>query len=150
MATYNSARHRRTKGGTSMAAYTITRYVRPIEEVRADLVERARMPTHPRPPYVQANEVERIFGNIHTLDRDEWAAAFCAVARPYEEQARAAEAAGDAKAAQENFLRAYAYYRMGRYPAPNSPGKREAYDKSVETFLAAARYLDPPLERVVM
>ena len=48
------------------------------------------------------------------------------------------------------YLRAYGYYRMARYPAPNSPGKRAAYDKSVELFLAGARYLDPPLERVVL
>jgi hypothetical protein len=133
-----------------MAAYQISRYIRSIEDVREDLVGRARVPTHPWPPQVQADEVERIFANIHSLDRDEWAEAFCAVARPYEERARAAEADGDARAAQESYQRAYAYYRMARYPAPNSPGKRSAYDRSVETFLAAARYLDPPLERVVM
>jgi dienelactone hydrolase len=99
---------------------------------------------------VQADEVERIFGNIHSLDRDEWAAAFSAVAAPYAEQARAAEVAGDAAAAQQSYLRAYAYYRMARYPAPNSPGKRVAYERSVDMYLAAAQYLDPPLERVVM
>jgi len=133
-----------------MAAFHVTRYIRPLEEVRADLVARARVPTHPWPPHVQAREVERIFDEIHSLDRDEWAAAFCAVAQAYEATAHAAERAGDAAAAQANYLRAYSYYRMGRYPAPNSPGKRAAYDKSVETFLAAARYLDPPLERVTM
>ncbi len=133
-----------------MAAFHITRYIRPLEEVRADLVARARVPTHPWPPHVEAREVERIFGEIHSLDRDEWAAAFCAVAQAYEATAHAAERAGDAAAAQANYLRAYSYYRMGRYPAPNSPGKRAAYDKSVETFLVAARYLDPPLARVIM
>jgi pimeloyl-ACP methyl ester carboxylesterase len=133
-----------------MAATRITRYVRPIEEVAADLVAKARVPTHPWPPYVQAHDAERIFANIHSLDRDEWAAAFCAVAEPYEEQARAAENAGDGPAALDNYRRAYTYYRMGRYPAPNSPGKRAAYDRSVDTFLRAARYVDPPLERVAM
>src|SRR5262245_2591377 len=133
-----------------MATYQITRYIRPIEEVAEDLVGRARVPTHPWPAQVRADEVERIFSNIHSLDRDEWAEAFSAVARPYEEQARQAEAAGNAAAAQENYQRAYAYYRMGRYPAPNSPGKRVVYDRSVEMFLKAAQYLDPPLERVVM
>src|SRR5205807_4877252 len=44
----------------------------------------------------------------------------------------------------------YGYYRAGRYPAPNSPGKRRAYLKCMENYLAAARYFDPPLERVVM
>jgi pimeloyl-ACP methyl ester carboxylesterase len=133
-----------------MAVHRIARYVRPIEDVREDLVGRARIPTHPWPPGTQGDEAERIFVNIRSLDRDEWAAAFCAVAQPYEEQARAAEAAGNTAEAQTSYQRAYAHYRMARYPAPNSPGKRAAYDKSVETFLKAAQALDPPLERVVM
>ena len=133
-----------------MATYQIARYIRPIEEVAADLVAKARLPTHPWPSFVLAEDAERIFASIHSLDRDEWAQAFCAVAEPYEEQARAAEQAGDAATAQRQYQRAYTYYRMGRYPAPNSPGKRVAYEKSMEAFLAAARYLDPPLERVVM
>jgi pimeloyl-ACP methyl ester carboxylesterase len=128
----------------------IARYIRPIEEVAEEMVAKARVPVHPWPAYVQGDEVERIFANIHSLDRDEWAAAFCAVAAPYEERARAAEAAGDAKTAQESYQRAYAYYRMARYPTTNSPGKRAAYEKSVETFFKTAQYLDPPLETVVM
>jgi pimeloyl-ACP methyl ester carboxylesterase len=105
---------------------------------------------HPWPPYAEAAIAERIFAHIHSLDRDEWAEAFSAEARPFEERARAADAAGDKAAAEQNYQRAYCYYRMGRYPAPNSPGKQAAYEKSVQMFLKAARYLDPPLERVVM
>ena len=39
---------------------------------------------------------------------------------------------------------------MARYPAPNSPGKLAAYRKSRKNFHKAARYFDPPLERVEM
>lgn len=131
-----------------MAEYHITRYIRPIEDVRADLI--GRLPGHPWPPHVQAAEVEGIFREIRSLDRDEWAEAFCAVARPYEALAQEAEAAGDAGAAEQNYRRAYSYYRMARYPAPNSPGKRAAYERSVATVLKAAKYLEPPLERVAM
>lgn len=133
-----------------MAIHSITRYVRPIEEVREDLVGRARVPTHPWPPETDAEVAERIFANIHSLDRDEWAEAFYAEARPFDERAAEAEAAGDRAGAFENYRRAYCYYRMARYPAPNSPGKLAAYKLSVEAFVKAARYLDPPLERVVM
>src|SRR4051794_10074797 len=133
-----------------MTAQSITRYIRPIEDVRADMLAKARVPIHPWPAGIQADEVERIFASIHTLDRDEWAEAFSAVARPYEAQGLQAEAAGNAEAAQQNYQRAYAYYRMARYPAPNSPGKRNAYDKSVELYFKTAKYLDPPMERVVM
>jgi len=133
-----------------MVVQNITRYIRPIEDVREDLVGRARGPTHPWPPYADGEIAERIFANIHSLDRDEWAEAFSAEARPFEERAIAAEVAGAKAAAEQNYQRAYCYYRMGRYPAPNSPGKQKAYHKSVEMYLKAARYLDPPLERVVM
>jgi esterase FrsA len=133
-----------------LAATRITRYVKTIEEVREDLLGRARVPTHPWPPETDAETAERIFANIRSLDRDDWAEAFYAEARPFELRAAEAEAAGDRAAAQESYRRAYCYYRMARYPAPNSPGKLAAYKLSVEAFVKAARYLDPPLERVVM
>lgn len=133
-----------------MTTTHITRYVRPIEDVREDLVARARVPAHPWPPYAEGGVAERIFANIHSLDRDEWAEAFAAEARPFEKAAEAAEAAGDKAAARDNYQRAYCYYRMARYPAPNSRAKLAAYKRSVETYINAARYLDPPLERVVM
>jgi pimeloyl-ACP methyl ester carboxylesterase len=50
----------------------------------------------------------------------------------------------------KNYLLAYDYYHVARYPAPNSPGKHAAYRKSQENYLKAARYFDPPLERVEM
>jgi esterase FrsA len=133
-----------------MASAKITRYIRPIEDIRDDLLARARVPVHPWPPQTDPKVAERIFSNIHSLDRDEWAEAFYAEARPFEVKAEAAEAAGDHAAAHENYQRAYCYYRMARYPAPNSPAKLAAYKRSVEAFVNAARYLDPPLERVVM
>ena len=39
-----------------MAAYHITRYIRPIEHVRDDLLERARVPGHPWLPTTRADE----------------------------------------------------------------------------------------------
>ena len=54
------------------------------------------------------------------------------------------------EAAKQNFLRASGLYRLARWPACNSPGKKVAYAKSKETFLAAAKYFDIPVERVEM
>jgi hypothetical protein len=42
------------------------------------------------------------------------------------------------------------YNHVARYPAPNSPGKLAAYRRSQELFLKAARYFDPPVERIEM
>ena len=44
-----------------MATYQIARYIRPIEDVAADLVAKARIPTHPWPSVVLAEDAERIF-----------------------------------------------------------------------------------------
>jgi pimeloyl-ACP methyl ester carboxylesterase len=113
------------------------------------MMERAQ---HNRNPfdYTKANEVERIFDQLTTLDHDEWAAAFSAAANPYVEAAAEAEAKGDKKAALQNHLHAYGYYRVARYPVMNSLGKKDAYLRSQEQFLAAGKLMDPPIERVEM
>ncbi|HZR97633.1 MAG TPA: alpha/beta fold hydrolase [Chloroflexota bacterium] len=122
---------------------------RPLAEVRQEMLERARFHRNPC-LYVREDEVAAALTRLDSLDRDAWAEAFSAFAPRYEERAREAEARADAQAARENYLLAYDYYHVARYPAPNSPGKLRAYRKCQENFLKAARYLDPPLERVEM
>jgi len=132
-----------------MSARGIQRYIRPIEEVRKLMLERAGGP-RPRNPFevTDYQEVERAFASLSSLDRDAWAEAFSRPARPDEERAAQAEAAGDSASAKAHYLRAANYYRVARYPAPNSPGKRQAYERCKETYLKAAKYFDPPLERI--
>ena len=67
---------------------------------------------------------------------------------PYEARARDAEAKGDARVAKDNYFHAYGLYRMARFPTTNSAGKRAAYGKSQEMYLAALRYLPYAFERV--
>jgi hypothetical protein len=134
-----------------MAVDTIKRYVRPIEEVREHIFERQRGRGNPSGNPFEHTDVELVrkaLDSLTSLDRDEWAAAFMELAQPFEEQAGYAEAAGDHGTARENYLKAYGYYHAGRYPAPNSPLKHQAYLKCMENWRAAARYLDPPLEIV--
>ncbi len=120
---------------------------RPFDEVRAELSRRAR---EHRNPFFQADpdRVEAALATLDSADRDRWADAFSALAAPHEEQAVAAERAGDVVAAREAYLRAYEYWRVARYPAPNSPGKRAAYRRSQELYLKAGQLLDPPIQRV--
>jgi len=122
---------------------------RPMAEVRANMLERAR---HLRNPfaYTRYEEVEGVLNRLDSVDREAWAQAFSALAAPYEERAAQAEQAGNREAALQNYLTAYDYYHVARYPAPNSPGKLEAYRRSQANFLKAARLMDPPLERVEM
>lgn len=125
------------------------RQPRPWAEVREIMLERARNLRNPF-TYTIPAEVERILDNLGTIDRDAWGRAFGAAAAPYAAEAAAAEERGDAQAAQDSYLRAYDYHRVARYPAPNSPVKRDEYRVSLTFFHKAAAYFDPPIERVVM
>src|SRR5579862_4164904 len=126
-------------------AYQIKRYMRPYAEAKENMLDRSRRGTF---EYTDHEVVAGVFDKLTSLDKDAWAAAFSEVAKPYEQRAEEAEAKGEKKAAEDNYLKAYGYYRLGRYPATNSPGKKAAYQRSVDCYLKAARYFDPPLEKV--
>lgn len=120
---------------------------RPYHKVREILLERAK---HSRNPLdnIEYETVRQILERLTSTDRETWASAFSAAAEPYEERARQAAQRGDDRGAAENWRLAYGFYRIARYPAPNSPGKQQAYRRSQECFLQAAAYADPPLQRV--
>ena len=71
---------------------------------------------------------------LRSVDREEWANAFGALAAPHEERAAQAEAEGDGDTARREYLIDYDCQHVARYPAPNSPGKLAAYRKSQEYF----------------
>jgi esterase FrsA len=122
---------------------------RAMDEVKKELLSRAK---ENRNPFLYAiyEEVAPVIQNLKSVEREEWANVFSALAIPWEEQAAAAEAKGDGRTAMKDYLIAYDYYHVARYPAPNSPGKLKAYRKSQENYRKAARYFDPPVEKVEM
>jgi esterase FrsA len=132
-----------------MASTTAPAAARPIEEVRELMLERARGRKNPF-LYTEPSEVEQVLNELQSVDRETWAEKFTALATPYEQRAAEAEARGDSQAARDLYLVAYDYCHVARYPAPNSPSKLQAYRRSQENYLKAARYFDPPLERVEM
>jgi esterase FrsA len=126
-------------------AYKIKRYIRPYKDAKANMLDRARRGAFANTEFAT---VAKVLDSLNSLDRDAWARAFMEVARPWHERGEEAEARGDGALAKSAFMRAYAYYRLGRYPTTNSPMKRESYEKSVASFLRAAKYFDPPMERI--
>src|SRR5262245_5731151 len=122
---------------------------RPMDEVRAELLARAKDNRNPF-LFTIYHEVAPVIEGLRSVNREQWAAAFSALAVPHEEKAASAEVTGDTASALKSYLIAYDYYHVARYPAPNSPGKLQAYRKSQENYLKAARYFEPPLERVEM
>jgi esterase FrsA len=132
-----------------MTDVAVRRHVRPLQDVRDRMMRRARSGKNPF-AFVDADTVERTLQSLTSLDRDEWAGAFMAAADGVEDRASERAAAGDAAGARRNWLEAYGYYRVARYPTTNSPRKREAYDRYRHCFLRASEYFDAPLERVEM
>jgi pimeloyl-ACP methyl ester carboxylesterase len=122
---------------------------RAFGEVREILVKRARQR---RNPFSQADiaAVEATLKNLESVEPQRWVEAWSALAAPHQGTAATAERAGDSATAGREYLRAYEYWRLARYPAPNSAPKHEAYRASQQLYLKAAYWFDPPLERVWM
>ncbi len=119
---------------------------RTLEEIKSEAIHRAEVGQYPLIGLDPA-DVKEAFADIHSRDKDEWAAAFMRVADRYFNQARALETT-DAKKADAGFIRAWRLYSFGRWPIPASPGKQRAYERAIEAFLDHARFYDPPLEVV--
>jgi len=119
---------------------------RTLDEIKAEAIRRAENGMYPLIGLDPA-DVREALASIKTRDKDEWAAAFMAVADRYFSEGKSAEQTDPAKA-NADYVRAWRLYSFGRWPYPASPGKQRAYAKAIEAFLAHARFWDPPLEVV--
>jgi len=119
---------------------------RTLDEIKAEAIKRAENGMYPLIGLDPA-DVREAFASIMTTDKDEWAAAFMAVADRYMAEAVSLEKSDPAKA-NADYIRAWRIYSFGRWPVPASPGKQRAYAKALEAFRAHARFWDPPLEIV--
>ncbi len=117
---------------------------RTIDEIRIETQARAERGAYPLIGLDPA-DVREALAHIGTRDRDEWAAAWSAVADRY-----AGAAAGSASVAERrsNYLRAWRLYYFAQWPVAASEGKKAAYVKALDSFVKAAEALDPPLEIV--
>ena len=117
-----------------------------LEEIKADILRRAgRINPFER---VKKEDVEQVVKNLASLDPDLWGREWGKFGARYEALAEEQEKQGKKAEAGKTFYQAYEYYRIGRYPVPSSPEKMTCYKGVLRTFLKAAPYLDPPLERV--
>ena len=119
---------------------------RTLDEIKTEALKRAENGMYPLIGLDPA-DVREAFASIKTTDNDEWAAAFSAVADKYRSEAKALQASDPTKA-NADYIRAWRLYSFGRWPVPSSPGKKAAYAKALEAFLAHANMMDPPLEVV--
>src|SRR5467141_3755765 len=76
---------------------------------------------------LKSADAREALANIHSLDREEWAAAWSAIAERYDQRAKSEEAGKDTSAARADYFWAFRYYTVARWPVPNSSGKQKAY-----------------------
>jgi esterase FrsA len=119
---------------------------RTIDEIKIEAVHRAEVGQYPLIG-LDPTDVKAAFESIHTADKDEWAAGFMRVGDKYFNEAKSLEKTDPAKA-NADYIRAWRIYSFGRWPFPASPGKQRSYEKALESFLAHAKFFDPPLEVV--
>jgi esterase FrsA len=131
--------------GTALAQKE-ERRERTIDEIKTEAVHRAEVGQYPLIGLDPA-DVKEAFETIHTADKDEWAGGFMRVADRYFNEAKSLENTDPTKA-NADYIRAWRIYSFGRWPFPASPGKQRSYEKALESFLAHAKFFDPPLEVV--
>ncbi len=118
---------------------------RPLEAIKADIAHRAgRINPFER---VKREDVEQVLKHLTSLDAELWGSEWGKFGAKYEALGDDQEKQGNKNNAGESFYLAYEYYRIGRYPVPSSPEKMACYHGALRTFLKAALYMDPPLER---
>lgn len=117
---------------------------RTIDEIKIEAQARAERGAYPLIG-LDPGDVREALANIKTRDRDEWAAAWSAVADRYY---KAATALNSPVERRSNFLRAWRLYYFAQWPVANSEGKKAAYVKALDAFVRSAESLSPPLEIV--
>jgi esterase FrsA len=119
---------------------------RTLAELKVEVQTRADHNTYPLAG-LNPDEVREALGRIKTLDPDEWAASWSILGDRHMVKAQG-ELPLSVAEADKDFVRAWRYYTIGRYPVPDSPGKEKAYEKALDAFLAHGQLLEPPLEVV--
>jgi len=122
------------------------RQERTIDEIKVEAIKRVQTGMYPMIGLDPA-DVEEAFASIKTRDKDEWATAFMHVADRYMAGGKSLEKTDPTKA-NADYIRAWRLYGFGKWPIPSSPKKKESYAKSIDAFLAHAKFWDPPLEVV--
>jgi esterase FrsA len=119
---------------------------RTLDEVKTEAIKRAENGMYPLIG-LDPSDVREAFASIKTSSDDEWAAAFSAIADKYMNEGKSLQTSDPAKA-NADYIRAWRLYSFARWPVPSSSGKKQAYAKALEAFLAHAKMMDPPLEVV--
>ena len=118
---------------------------RTLDEVKAEVLRRAGRfnPVES----IRPRDAAAVMAALTSLDRDHWAEQWCKIGLAYEAKGDAHAKAGAARAElAELYTMGFDACRVGRYPAPTSPGQLAAYHHSLRIFRKAAQHFEPRLD----
>jgi dienelactone hydrolase len=94
---------------------------------------------------IAPDDARAALSRITSLDREHWASAFSAIADTHWHHAESL-AGQDRTAAAEACWRAWRLFHFARWPTENTPAKRHARQRALESFRRYATLTDPPIE----
>jgi hypothetical protein len=118
-----------------------------LAEAKRWMQARLAARTHPM-NNIEGDEGSRLIETLEGLDGDSWARVWGGAADTARDAAQRAEREGRSQEAAALYLRASGLYFMGRFPCPNHPAKERCAIAERETYLAASRYWNPPIQRI--
>ena len=96
---------------------------------------------------ISPEDAKAALARITSLDRDEWAGAFSAVADRHRQNAESLEPR-DRSGAAKAYWQAWRLHHFARWPTENAPAKRRAKQLALEAFRRYAVLLEPAIETV--
>lgn len=119
---------------------------RTLDELKAEIlrrVERGIMPLGG----IGADDARAALAAIDSLDREQWARAWSAVAERHFARAQAEEGSHPARAAK-SYWQAWRLHHFARWPTENSPAKHAARERALVAFRHYGRLLSPAIETI--
>lgn len=118
-----------------------------LNEIKEYLLDRTIKQRNPMDG-AREEDVRHALDQLTEMDADLWAQVWSNEAKHYEEQAEEAEANEASKLIHESRMLAYQYYRLARFPCPNTPAKQIAAERGIQNYLAASPYFKPAHQTV--
>jgi esterase FrsA len=136
----------RQRGASTSSGALVPGGGRDLEQLKQEVQHRA---DHNMPPLggVAPADARAALSSIRTLDREEWAQAWCRVADVHWRQAASADST-KRELARSEYWQAWRLFHFARWPTENAPAKEHARRRALEAFRLYARLLDPPVEIV--
>ncbi len=134
----------RQRGASTGSGALVPGGGRDLERLKREVQRRA---DHNMPPLggVTPVDARAALSSIRTLDREEWAQAWCRVADVHWQQAASST---HRELALSEYWQAWRLFHFARWPTENAPAKEHARRRALEAFRLHACLLDPPAEIV--